>query len=1015
MKFQKFIIIFLLLISPKEFLLSQYLPDYIERNKSEYNPFWWNYYNIQLPNELHKSSGTRSTENDSRIISSVNNDSLKMEWAKYYLSGQIPKIDKAIAVKTDRLGNVYVTGSSENLPNGYDIVTIKYDSTGNGLWAVIFDGQNHSDDFAVALDIDGSGNIYVTGRSSYIHTVTVKYNSGGEQLWIAKEAMSPTAMKVDKIGNVYITGSSSDGNADADYKTIKYDTDGFKLWYNTFSGPGTWNSYNAAKAIDIDNSGNVYVTGSSSGYRGLWWDHYTVKYDKNGTQLWAVQYNSGGNPCNWSDGIVVDDKGNVYTIGTISGNPWWYDYLIVKYDSSGNQIWMRRYDNDVIGYSTEDYGKDIIVDNEENVYVTGRSSGNVNGHDVATIKLDRGGNIRWVARYNYEAGDDARGIELDSLGYIYALSNKALIKYDTLGNQIYTLNFLEPPYVYGYTSAMNIDSKGNLYVTGYNWKNTTAEDYITMKIDADGMKKWTSGYNGGTISKTAAVDATIDNKGYLYVLSKSEGLNTKYDFLTIKYSPTGNICWEKRYNGAANLMDEPVAITVDKQGNVYVTGHETFWGSWYLCYTTIKYDSSGDIKWIRKYFGPNILSDITSAIKVDDNGHVYVTGSSSDEVGWSDIATIKYDANGNQVWVARYSAPGNNSDDYAVSLDVDKRGYVYVVGNTKRSGTSYDFITIAYDSNGTHKWTKTYSSVLDKDDFAKGIKADDLGNVYVIGTSINDICLVFKYDALGNVLWENSYDYRRYGNDVPVALTLDDSSNIYVTGYSYDNNQDIFTLKLNPNGEQIWVVRYNGETNSDDYPSDITVDGFGNVYITGKTKGINSYDIILTIQYDKDGNLKTVVHHDSPWYANEGAIAISLHGTDIFYVVGNLLKYDNWAVPVVIKYTKNPLSVSESEQMPIQYQLFQNYPNPFNPTTIIKYQLPENCHVTLKIYDLIGREVAKLLNEFQIAGNKSIEFNAESAAGGLPTGVYFYKLVVSSSNSLNANNYTSIKKMLLIR
>ncbi|MDP2208589.1 MAG: T9SS type A sorting domain-containing protein [Bacteroidota bacterium] len=79
--------------------------------------------------------------------------------------------------------------------------------------------------------------------------------------------------------------------------------------------------------------------------------------------------------------------------------------------------------------------------------------------------------------------------------------------------------------------------------------------------------------------------------------------------------------------------------------------------------------------------------------------------------------------------------------------------------------------------------------------------------------------------------------------------------------------------------------------------------------------------------------------------------------------------------------------------------------------TVIKYDLPENSYVTLKIYDVLGREVVRLVDGFQEAGYKSIEFDALN----LTSGVYFYKLVVSSSNPLNANNYTSIKKMLLIR
>ncbi len=106
---------------------------------------------------------------------------------------------------------------------------------------------------------------------------------------------------------------------------------------------------------------------------------------------------------------------------------------------------------------------------------------------------------------------------------------------------------------------------------------------------------------------------------------------------------------------------------------------------------------------------------------------------------------------------------------------------------------------------------------------------------------------------------------------------------------------------------------------------------------------------------------------------------------------------------------------------PEDFKLYPNYPNPFNPTTVIKYDLPTGAYVSLKVFDVLGREVVKLVDGYQEAGCKSVEFSAEGGstsgrnAGNLPTGVYFYKFVVSSSKPLNANSYTSIKKMVLIR
>ena len=98
------------------------------------------------------------------------------------------------------------------------------------------------------------------------------------------------------------------------------------------------------------------------------------------------------------------------------------------------------------------------------------------------------------------------------------------------------------------------------------------------------------------------------------------------------------------------------------------------------------------------------------------------------------------------------------------------------------------------------------------------------------------------------------------------------------------------------------------------------------------------------------------------------------------------------------------VSVSDrSPEAPTNFYLFQNYPNPFNPTTNIRFQIVESGFVSLKVYDILGREVATLVNEEKHAGNYEVEFNGN----GLSSGIYFYKL--------QAGSYTSVKKMILMK
>jgi hypothetical protein len=106
--------------------------------------------------------------------------------------------------------------------------------------------------------------------------------------------------------------------------------------------------------------------------------------------------------------------------------------------------------------------------------------------------------------------------------------------------------------------------------------------------------------------------------------------------------------------------------------------------------------------------------------------------------------------------------------------------------------------------------------------------------------------------------------------------------------------------------------------------------------------------------------------------------------------------------------------VDEAQGVPREYSLSQNYPNPFNPTTTIEYQLPTQSHVTLKVYDILGREVATLVSGVEQAGYKSVQFDGT----GLASGVYFYRISVAplAPRDLGqAGNFVATKKLLLLK
>jgi len=329
------------------------------------------------------------------------------EWNVTYDGGTF---DLAFDVAVDSSGNVYVTGNS-----AYTYYTIKYDSDGKEIWDVTYD-SGLDGDTAMGIAVDESGNVYVTG---YSHSddgcgteyYTIKYNSDGKKIWDVFYDGGPidtaTSIAVDESGNVYVTGGSVSGS-DYDYCSVKYDSDGKEIWSTTYGGYDN----DVALGIAVDNIGNVYVTGYSVIDGSC--DYYTIKYDSNGKEIWNVSYDGGFGAT--AEGIAVDTDGNVYVTGYSGTNSHSHDYYTIKYDSDGKELWNVSYDG---GYS--DVASDIAVDDGGNVYVTGSSVYHSEG-GYYTIKYGTDGGELWNAIFSKGPSDDvdnAEGIAVDTNGNVY--------------------------------------------------------------------------------------------------------------------------------------------------------------------------------------------------------------------------------------------------------------------------------------------------------------------------------------------------------------------------------------------------------------------------------------------------------------------------------------------------------------------------------------------------------------------------------------------------------------------
>jgi len=402
-------------------------------------------------------------------------------------------------------------------------------------------------------------------------------------------------------------------------------------------------------------------------------------------------------------------------------------------------------------------------------------------------------------------------------------------------------------------SSLAIDAAGNVYVTGHGWGNQTWDDYATIKYDASGNQIWVSRYDGPGRYVDEAYSLAVDGGGNVYVTGYSTGSRTGYDYATIKYDASGNQIWATRYNGPMNASDKAYSLAVDG-GNVYVTGHSWGGGTNYD-YATVKYDTSGNELWVARFNGPENNEDIAYSLAVDGGGNVYVTGYYCYGSGFPynyGYATVKYDASGNQIWVAFYNGP--EGADKATSIAVDGGGNVYVTGYSTESGGG-DYATIKYDANGNELWVARYDGQGGYyGDVATSLAVDGGGNVYVtgwsFGTYIYDYATV-KYNGQGNQIWVSRYNGVGTGSNEAYSLAVDACGNVYVTGLSED---DYATIKYDASGNRLWAARYNGPGNDYDEATSLAVDGGGNVYVTGKSHGGGTYYDYATIKYS-GGNI----------------------------------------------------------------------------------------------------------------------------------------------------------------
>ncbi len=450
---------------------------------------------------------------------------VSFQWARRYST---TSDDYAKIVKTDAAGNIYVAGTSRIFSSQGNYVVIKYNSAGTQLWATTYNHPANQDDRMMDMVLDASGNVYVAGWSrvntstgSTSEAVTLKISSSGALLWASSYAQpngwpaSAEAISIDGSGNVFITGYSLTGPFEYDFLTIKYNSSGVQQWLRTKNGSAGLVDW--AHCIATDAAGNVYVTGHSDGqiYKRLgfstviirtFYDYLTIKYDTNGNELWQRTYNvSNGNDVPHSMKVTPD--GTVYITGEGNG-----DMLTLKYNSAGTLQWAHNY----YGSAGRDVGNAIVVDGTGAVFVAGMVTSNQT--DYVTIKYNSSGTVQWARYYN------------------------------------------SPGNGYDVASAMSGDGYGNVYVTG-----RAADNFYTIKYNTSGTQLWAVSYNAGYVDEGVSV-SVYESSGptyvppVIYVAGNSQASGTGHDIALVKYTQPIVLGKQAVESGGTPLNGESLSV-----------------------------------------------------------------------------------------------------------------------------------------------------------------------------------------------------------------------------------------------------------------------------------------------------------------------------------------------------------------------------------------------------------------------------------------------------------------------
>ena len=722
-----------------------------------------------------------------------------------------------------------------------------------------------------------------------------------------------------------------------------------QLSSNGYSQLPEWINYTSGnEVIALASEGNDIWIGTTGGL---------VKLNKITSEVTFYNKANSGLPDNSVSAIALDSVGNKW-IGTLEGGIAKFDgtnWIVYNTRNSGlphNKInaiaigsdgikWIGCLSSGLVRFDGTNFSTYTYFDDNNVTAILPKKDGTIWVGTDFSIMTFNGYSLTLL--YRWSQGFDVHAIAADDSGYTWFATFRGLYKWDGINWSSYNT-----PGTYNMFHALAVDHQQN------KWLGTDGGGLV--KFDGTEWTIYNSTNSGLPTNYVASI--LIDGSANKWIgTSSASGWGPGKGL--VKFDGTD---WTHYNTSNSGLPSNDVgAVAVDPQGN-----------KWIACSGLLKFDGT---KW--EIFKPD---SIGPPIAIDIKGNIWVgiplTGYGGSFYGGG-IGSF------DGVNLHTYTSSNSNlpAGIYINQILVDRNDEVWVAFQIW--GTSHGGLA-RFDG---HNW-KIYDSNNSPlpDDAISSIAIDSSDNIWVGG-----YCLA-KFDRINWTIYTPTNS--GMPNDEITALAIDWRGNIWIGTYWRGYGVVKFDGKswTSYNTENSGIVGNNVRT--------IEVDADGNIWIGTVPSwsnseafggGLSKYDGTNWIIYDK-------INSGLPGYfgsAYHSTIAIDKNGNKWIGTTGGLAVYK--AVGIV--------SIKEKpcKNIPSVFTLSQNYPNPFNPTTVINYELPVNAFVTLRIYDILGREAKSLVNERQTAGSHSVTF----AANNFPSGVYFCRI--------QAGSFSDTKKLILLR